>query len=129
MKPKNQKAVEAKTGVTSLRLDIEWLELLRLFSTGISTGDFIKTLLGNHLLTLPRKEADALRALVNSRTGKTLRIEKPGSSGSVESEIESDPQEGRGAAPGDPIAAINRIGLRASSPLDKAISVTYGEEE
>ena len=69
---------EAGKTKTTIHLDGEWFIALNLLATSksMSMSAFIQSLVSTHLSGLPRKESDAIRAIVSVNTGKSLRLGK-----------------------------------------------------
>jgi len=110
---------------TTIHLDAEYMMALNLLSSskGFSLSGFVQSLIAYHISNLPRKESDAIRALISVNTGKVLRI---GKENLAVNDVLEETEEGRAEL--NRFTAISRIHARSTTPLDKAIAVEYGDE-
>ena len=117
---------EAGKTKTTIHLDGEWFIALNLLATSksMSMSAFIQSLVSTHLSGLPRKESDAIRAIVSVNTGKSLRLGKDsGHSGAKTEEIEEATEESR--AVDGALSRTNRItsiSNRLNNAIDESIA-------
>lgn len=113
---------------TTIHLDAEYMMALNLLSSakGASLSGFVQSLVAAHIANLPRKESDAIRALISANTGKTLRI---GKGDLVVNEVFEEEEVKRAeVVQTDRISQISRIHTKSTGPVDRAIAIQYGEE-
>lgn len=120
---------EANKTKTTIHLDSEWMIALNLLATSksMSMSAFIQSLVSTHLAGLPRKEADAIRAIVSVNTGKSLRLGKEYSHSQAKNDVpdqNSEEVEERREVVDGAVARTNRIAdmqNRFTSAADVAI--------
>lgn len=126
-KPQNGKVdKEAGKTKTTIHLDGEWFIALNLLATSksMTMSAFIQSLVSTHLSGLPRKESDAIRAIVSVNTGKSLRLGKEsGQSIAKTEEIEEAVEESRGLdGATSRTNRITNIQSRFVSAVDEAVA-------
>ncbi len=105
---------EANKTKTTINLDTEWMIALNLLATSksLSMSAFIQSLVSTHLAGLPRKESDAIRAIVSVNTGKSLRLGKEYSQSQAKNDVPDqnlEEADKRGEVVDGAILRTNRI--------------------
>ena len=116
------------------RLDNDTTALLELlaFATGLTPGQLVPTALLTFFDTLPKNQRDTIQRAMGLRNGSISRLRKSCGHNSVKSDDSEELDTGAGERQSENlsnrISTISRIHSRATTPLDKAISVEYGDE-
>lgn len=116
------------------RLDNDTSALLELlaFATGLTPGQLIPTALLSFFDTLPKNQRDTIQRAMGLRNGSIGKLRKSCGQLSVKNEELESPDTGAGDRSDENTSnrlnTISRIHQRSTNPLDKAISVQYGEE-